>query len=101
MERCKVVENLVEFLIGESLDEVYGVQSSICRDSKNRPFANITFCKAFITYGVIMVYSDKYLIVKWQTQRRDLPFKGSRLFRDIPDAKQFISDFFGSKHAEV
>jgi hypothetical protein len=101
MERFKAVENLVEFLIGEELNDVYGVESSICRDSKNRPYANIIFCKAFVTDGSIAVYSDKYIIVKWHTQRRDLPFKGSQLFRDLIEAKQFISDFFGSKHVEV
>lgn len=89
--REDVAQELADTCMFGGLNEVYGVQKGRSADNK---CWTILFCKARILDGSISVYSPKFIIVKWQTQYRDMPHKGSEKFTSVSDAKQFIQRMF-------
>lgn len=92
--RSQVAQNLVDTCVFGSLNDSYGVMLTKDTDKKNKSFWGITFCKARILDGYIRVYSEKYILITWETAIRDLPRKGSQVCRNEYEAKDFLVKTF-------
>lgn len=91
--RQDVAQELVETIMFGGLDEVYGCNMSKEIDAKGKSYYSLTFCKARSLDGVVKVYSPKFVLVKWQTQYRDMSPKGQEVFKNVWDAKSFLQKF--------
>jgi hypothetical protein len=91
--REDVAQELLETIKFGGLDEVYGASLSKEVDAKGKSFYSVTFCKSRVLDGVIKVYSERFVMVKWQTQYRDLPAKGQVVCKNSWDAKSLIQSF--------
>lgn len=91
--RQDVAQELVETIMFGGLDEVYGCNMSKETDNKGKSYYSVSFCKARNLDGVVKVYSPKFVLVKWQTQYRDMPAKGQQVFKNVWDAKSFLQKF--------
>jgi hypothetical protein len=92
--RRLAVDELTETLQYGGLDEVCGVQESKETDPKGKTYYNLLFCKARLIDGAIKVYSDRYIVVKWITQFRDIAPNGQEVFKTVYEAKRFIQEKF-------
>jgi len=91
--RQDVAQELVETIMFGGLDEVCGCNMSKETDNKGKSYYSVSFCKARNLDGVVKVYSPKFVLVKWQTQYRDMSPKGQEVFKNVWDAKSFLQKF--------
>jgi len=92
--RRLAVDELTETLKFGGLDDAYGIQETKQTDAKGKSYYNVLFCKTKVLDGAINVYSDRFILVKWMTQFRDMPQKGQEVFKSVASAKKFIQDKF-------
>lgn len=91
--REELANHLADTCTQLGLNEVYGV--NVSKDTeKGKTYYAVTFCLARILDGIIKVYSPKFILVKWQTQFRDMPFKGQEKFTSEEEAAKFIKSNF-------
>lgn len=88
-ERELIQKDLIEFLNENNLNQSYGII-----DAHKGKYRSITFAKAAITDAEIKIFSEKYLILKWQTASRNVPMVGQEKFTSVPDLKEFIKKNF-------
>lgn len=87
--REDIQNELIDFLSEKNLDQSYGIITA-----KKGRYRLVTFAKAGITDGEIKIFSEKYIIIKWQTSQGILPFNGQQKFTSLTEAKEFISEHF-------
>jgi len=92
-EREQIADNLADTCVFGGLNDSYGVLKS--KQEKNgKKFWSVTFCKARILDGTIDVYSPTFIRIAWETAIRDLPHRGSEVFKSEGDAKSFLQRSF-------
>jgi hypothetical protein len=91
--REELAQELLEVCIFGGLDEVYGANKEKATDAKGKTYWSISFCKARVLDGMIRVYSERFIMIKWDTAYRDLPQKGQEVFKSPLAAKQFLQRF--------
>jgi hypothetical protein len=91
--REELAQELLDVCIFGGLDEVYGATKDKRIDAKGKTYWSILFCKARVLDGAIKVYSEKFILIKWQTAYRDLPAVGQEVFKSPLAAKQFLQRF--------
>ncbi len=92
--RSQVAQNLVDTCVFGAMNDSYGVLLNKDTDKKGKSFWGITFCKARILDGFIRVYSERYILITWETGIRDLPKKGSQVCSSEAEAKDFLRKTF-------
>jgi hypothetical protein len=87
--REQVADELVEFLAFAGLNESYGINKS--RGEENgKNFWSITFAKAGTIDGIVRVYSERFILVKFQRRRLET----KEVFRDVTSAKRQMTEWF-------
>lgn len=94
--RSELADEFAEFLTANKLNEVYGVDTAL-REIKGKKVYEITFCKARILDAFVRIYSASFILIKWQTQYRDMPQFGQEVFKSVDEAKAFILKSFVRK----
>ena len=92
--REQIADNLAETCRFGGLDDAYGINKSKQTSSKGKTYWNVTFCKARYLDGEIKVFSERFIIVSWQTAFRQLPARGSEKFTSESAVKDFIGRNF-------
>ncbi|HRC95212.1 MAG TPA: hypothetical protein PK317_00285 [Coprothermobacter proteolyticus] len=92
--REDVAQELLETVVFGGLDEVYGASKEKRTDAKGKSYWDVSFCKARTVDGTVKVYSEKFILVKWQTQFRDMPHQGQEVFKNVNAAKSFLVKSF-------
>jgi hypothetical protein len=92
--RQQVAQNLADTCVCSGLNDAYGVSIEKSVDAKNKSHWSVLFCKARVTDGVIRVYSPGFILITWQTAKRDLPRTGKQVCRSEAEAKDFIINNF-------
>lgn len=87
--RQQVAVDLADTCLFGGLDESYGVNVSK-GDHNGKSCWTVTFAKAAILDGVIRVYSPSFIQVKWEGKMG----KGSEVFRNMSNAREFITNKF-------
>lgn len=95
-KRSDFADDFAEFLKTNGLDEVYGVDLAL-REIKGKKVYEMTFCIARILDAFVRIYSENFIMVKWQTQYRDMPQFGQEVFKSVDEAKAFILKSFVRK----
>lgn len=91
-EQC--AERLANFAVCADLAQVYAGGYAKRTDKKGKPYWSVNLCKARTLDAEIMVYSDRFLVLKWQTAYRQLPARGSEIFKKEEDLKAFLTKYF-------
>lgn len=63
-------------------------------DKQGKTYWDVAFKKLDLVDGTIKVYSEKFILVKWQTQFRDMPHQGQEVFKNVNAAKSFLVKSF-------
>ena len=50
----------------------------------------VGFCKARTLDGTVQYFGPKFILVRWQTSYRDLPYESSRVFESVENVKKFL-----------
>lgn len=88
--REAVQVDLRDFLIDDlKLTDSYGVI-----ESENKKYRGLTFCKAAVLDGVIEIYGPKFILVRWTTSIRRMPYRGSEKFESVEATKEFLKENF-------
>lgn len=87
--RQKLENELVSFLNKEKLNDSYGVITE-----HHGRYRSVTFCRSKITDAEIRIYGPNFLLLKWQTGNRSLPFNGQEKFKSVDGLKEFIRQHF-------
>jgi hypothetical protein len=90
--RLDVADAIALKLYDYNLNDAYGVQVGQSH-VKGKPYV-VTFCKAAITDGTVVVYGEKFILVKWQSRRHDVAHTGQEKFTSVDDAMAFIKESF-------
>ena len=88
--REQVALNLADTCVCADLNQSYGVAVTKATDQKGKSYWSVTFAKARTLDGIIRVYSERFIQVKWQGANR-----GSEVFRTEYEAKRFLMGFAG------
>ena len=59
---------------------------------KGKPY-KVIFSRPETTDGMAVVYSEKFIQIKWLTRNLDLPREGSEVFKSLPEALEFLENF--------
>jgi hypothetical protein len=92
--REDVADHLVETCAFGGLNDSYGIMKSKATDKKGKTYWNVTFCKARYLDGVIKVYSERFILVKWKTAYRSMAPEGQEVFKSEDAARDFIVKSF-------
>ena len=92
--RESVAQELYETCLFGGLNESYGASMGKRTDAKGKSYWDVSFCKARTVDGTVKVYSEKFILVKWQTQFRDMPHQGQEVFKNVNAAKSFLVKSF-------
>lgn len=92
--REEVQIELIETLNFLGLNEVYGIIEGKDKNKAGHSYRSLTFCRAQSVDGSIMIYSPKFIVIKWQTTIRTLNHKGQEVFKSLYDAKCWLTKNF-------
>lgn len=87
--RQQVAQDLADTCMFGNLNDSYGVILSKT-EHNGKSCWSVTFAKAAILDGVIRVYSPSFIQVKWEGKMG----KGSEVFRNMSNAREFITNKF-------
>lgn len=82
-KREDILDEVVEALQEADLDQVYGIDTGLSQDKKYR---YATFCRARTLDGEVRVYSERYILFRWQKGR----FIESLICKSVKEAKEHI-----------
>lgn len=91
--REDLAQELLDICKFGGLDDSYGADMSRSTDAKGKTYWHVSFCKARYLDGVIKVYSEKFILIKWKTAYRDFPPEGQEVFKSPTAARQFLQRF--------
>jgi hypothetical protein len=92
-----VAEALRETCVFGGLTDAYGVIKTRTTGANGKKYWNVTFCKAVNLDGEIRVYSEHFILIKWQTRYKSLPAYGQQRFTSETEAKAFLCSHFINK----
>jgi hypothetical protein len=95
MNLVDTLKNIEKTLIELQLDEVYGVISGMSKSASGKTAPSFTFCKAENLDGSVIVWSPKFIQVKWQTRFHALPHRNSEIFKSYEEFEQAMTTYFG------
>ena len=92
-ERSELAQRIVAFCGENDLDQPYG--GDFQQDSKRRgkPYI-VLFCRPGNLDGVVMVYGEKFLQVKYSTRYQELPHQDNRVFESEEHLLDFLKKAF-------
>ena len=91
--REEAAQDLLEVCIFGGLSDGPGALKTKGEDSKGKSYWSVTFCKARELDGEIKVYSERFILITWNTAYRDLPKSGREVFKSVHDARFFMRNF--------
>ena len=100
MNTKQTLDAVEKRLIELQLDEVYGVVAGIYKSQAGKTAPSFTFCKAEILDGSVIVWSPRFIQIKWQTRILDLPARYSEVYNSYEEFDSAMTSYFG-KYVKV
>ena len=89
-DRRTLADRIADMVRAKNLCTPHGGDVVRIEDSKKRAIYEVAFAKPRNLDGKISIYSDHFLLVRYQTRYQNLPPKGNIVFKSEKDLAAFI-----------
>lgn len=89
-ERRLLADRIATVITSKRLTSPHGGDVTRRKDSKSRDIYEVAFAQPRNLDGTVAIYSDHFLLVRYQTRYKNLPPKGNIVFKSEAALVEFL-----------